>query len=156
MLIEDISVRIDQILTARSYYPCVLLVHTDMHRLQDTVQELAQHTGWPELAVSRVLTDALADQFPARRSTLASTALDRPLADLRPGLVICTDLPLLFEPSLELDPLALLRQWSRRGPVIAAWPGIYSDDGLAYAVPAHAHYRLWQNTRLDPGCIMPL
>lgn len=156
MFIDEIAVRIDQVFAARPYYPCVLLVHTDIGRLQDAAQELAQRTGWRELAAGRSLTASLAGQPPPRRGALAATALDRPLAELRPGPVICTDLPLLFEPALELDPLALLRQWSRRLPVVAAWPGTYTAAGLAYAVPAHAHYRLWRDTRLDTGCIMPL
>ena len=156
MLIEDVADRIDQRFSARPYYPCVLLIHADMRILQDATEQLAERKGWQALAVSRVLTESLAPQPQALYSTLAGTALDRPLAALRPGPVLCTDLPLLFEPLLALDPLALLRQWSRRLPVVAAWPGAYIDAGLAYAVPSHAHYRVWRSTGLDAGFIMPL
>jgi hypothetical protein len=156
MFIQETAVRIDQVLSTARYYPCVLLVHPELRRLEAAVQQLSQYKGWPLLAVSRCLADVLAGQPGARRSTAASTALDRPLTDLGPGPVICTDLALLFEPVLELDALAMLRRWSRRVPVIAAWPGTVCDDGLAYAVPAHAHYRLWHPTGLDAGCIMPL
>lgn len=74
--------------------------------------------GWPQLPVSRMWTEALIDTPAARRSTLASTALDGALAQRRPGPILCSDLALLFEPLLALDPLALLRQWSRSLPVV--------------------------------------
>ncbi len=156
MLIDDIQDRIAPCLSARAYYPCVLLVHTRLDQLQDAAQQLAERTGWRRLPVSRLLADALIEQPPARRSTLAGTALDSALAQLRPGPLICTDLVLLFEPSLALDPLALLRQWSRRLPVVACWPGAYSEEGLAYAVAEHGHYRLWRKTGLEARCIILL
>jgi hypothetical protein len=49
----------------------------------------------------------------------------------------------LFEPSLELDPLALLRQLARVTPVVAAWPGSTGASLLTYGVPEHAHHRTW-------------
>ncbi len=156
MLIEDVADRIDQCLAARPYYPCVLLIHADMRVLQDAAEQLVERKAWRALAVGRVLTESLALQPQALYSTLASTALDRPLAALRPGPVLCTDLALLFEPLLALDPLALLRQWSRRVPIVAAWPGAHTGTGLAYAVPSHAHYRMWRSTGLDAGSIVPL
>ena len=57
--------------------------------------------------------------------------------------LICTDLDLLFEPALQLDPLPLLHQMGRRRPLVACWPGTCAGGLLAYAVPEHAHYRTW-------------
>lgn len=156
VFVEDILDHIDRTLAARPYFPCVLLVHTDVRRLEIEGEQLAQRAGWPQLPVSRMLTDALIDAPVARRSTLASVALDGALAQRRPGPILCYDLALLFEPLLALDPLALLRQWSRSVPVVACWPGAWTGTNLTYAVPEHAHYRLWSATQLCSGCIVPL
>ncbi len=143
MLIEEIIERSARVLAAQPYYPCVLLVHPTVRTLQVVAEQVARQTGWQELAVGQALSAALAGQPAARRSTLASSVLDRVVAGLRPGPILCTDLPLLFEPSLGLDPLGLLHQWSRGIPLVATWLGSVSEHGLAYAVPEHAHYRLW-------------
>lgn len=156
MLIEDIADHIDQCLAQRPYYACVLLVHVELRTLEAATQQLAERTGWRMLPAGRTLAGILAARPPAWRSAAAGTALDGALAGLLPGPVLCTDLPLLFEPALALDPLALLRQWSRRLPLVAAWPGALTTQGLAYAVPEHAHYRLWRTTGLDRRCLLAL
>ena len=156
MEIEDLFDYISRTLAARLYYPCILLVHTDIGRLNHSAQQLAQRSGWPQLAVSRTLTDILIDAPPARHSALANQTLDQPLARLRPGPVICTDLALLFERSLDLNPVVLLCKWSRSVPIVACWPGAYADACLTYAVPDHAHYHRWPATELCSGCIVPL
>ena len=149
MQLEEIVERIDQRLAAHPYHPYLLLVHPDIRTLEEAAQALAQRKGWPVLAAGPLLAASLAPLPPARRSTAAATALDLPLRGLRPGPIICTQLALLFEPLLALDPLALLHSWSRRLPLVAAWPGTYGAAGLAYAVPEHAHYRLWRTRDLD-------
>jgi len=54
------------------------------------------------------------------------------------------EIDVLFEPTLKLDPLGLLRQFSRVTKLIVTWPGTYINDVLAYAVPEHSHYRTWR------------
>jgi hypothetical protein len=70
------------------------------------------------------------------------------LGDLSPGPVLCTDIDLLFEPSLSLNPLRLFKDAGRITRLIVAWPGTYRDDVLSYAVPDHAHYRTWRNPKI--------
>ena len=156
MVVEDLLDHVDRALAMRPYFPCVLLVHTDVRRLESEGEQLALRAGWSQLAVSRTLTEVLIDAPVGRHSILASVALDGTLAQHRPGPILCTDLTLLFEPLLALDPLALLRRWSRSVPVVACWPGVWTGTDLTYAVPEHAHYRLWSATQLCSGCIIRL
>ena len=156
MEIEELFDHIKRTLVARPYFPCILLVHTDIGRLNHIAQQLVQRSGWSELAISRVLADILIDTPLDQRSALASEALTQPLARLRPGPVVFTDLALLFEPSLALEPLALLRRCSRSVPLVACWPGTYADECLTYAVPDHAHYHTWNTTQLCSTCIVLL
>ena len=73
-----------------------------------------------------------------------------------PGPLLVTQIDLLCEPILRLDPLALLRSASRQRPLIVAWPGNYSNGMLAYAVPEHSHYRTWPRPDLCDYCVQQL
>lgn len=66
------------------------------------------------------------------------------LREMSPDPVLCTNIDLLFEPTLKLDPLRLMRDVSRVTRLVVTWPGSYVDSVLAYAVPDHSHYRIWR------------
>lgn len=66
------------------------------------------------------------------------------LREMSPGPILCTNVDLLFEPTLKLDPLRLMRDASRVTRLVVTWPGSYGDGVLAYAVPDHGHYRTWR------------
>ena len=153
---QDLFEHITRTLATRPYFPCILLVHPAIERLQQVEERLAAHSGWPVFDVGKVLVSVIAGLPNEKRSLNASVALDRPLVSLRPGPVICKDLAPLFEPSLSLDPLALLRQWSRSIPLVALWPGQYAPPTLTYAVAEHSHYRAWNRTQLSDGAILSL
>lgn len=155
----DIEQAVDaarQVLASRPYYPCLLLVHRDVGRLEHTGALLATQTNWPLLPVGVLLAERLLAVAPQRRGGEAEQILMAKTSELAPGPCLCGELDILFEPELGLDPLALLRRCSRLVPLIALWPGTFVDGALAYAVPAHAHYRLWKYTELCARCILPL
>jgi hypothetical protein len=55
--------------------------------------------------------------------------------------MVCLDnTELLFDPTLSLNPLGLLRNLSRNGLVIATWSGMLEDTSLVYAYPDHPEY----------------
>jgi len=83
--------------------------------------------------------------IPRRRSREAQRWMKTRLGELSPGPVLCTEIDLLFEPTLELDPLRLLCDIGRITRLVVTWPGSYLHDLLAYAVPDHSHYRTWRN-----------
>jgi hypothetical protein len=109
------------------------------------VHDLALHRGWAEIAIGRNLSAALLNIPVNQRPRHARQWVHEQLTTLAPGPVVLTGIDLLFEPSLELDPLALLRQLSRLAPIVAAWPGSFNTRGLAYGTPEHAHYRTWSD-----------
>lgn len=61
--------------------------------------------------------------------------------------ILLTDIDILFEPSFQLDPLAIFRQATRNKILVVFWPGEYKNKNLTYASPDHAHYKTWA----DPG-----
>ena len=48
---------------------------------------------------------------------------------------------LLFDRSLQQDPLRLLQGVSRNRQIVAAWDGSLEEGKLLYAEPGHAEYR---------------
>jgi len=128
---------------SRPYYRCALLVASDVARLERQADELAHDPGWPLVSVGRRLSLALRSAPPGQRPRTARQSLQEVLSHAEPGPLVCTNIYLLFEPTLHLDPLALFREASRSMALVVAWPGCYDGHVLSYAVPEHAHYRTW-------------
>lgn len=145
-----------QFLETPPYYPCMLLVNPDSKRLQAAVQELAAGYGWPRVDLSGRLAEHLI-RYPIQdRPGHVAQIVQALVGDLGVGPVLCGGIDLLFEPSLSIDPLAILRMTSRTQPLIVAWAGTFAAGILAYAVPEHAHYRTWSQPDLCPYCIQSI
>lgn len=147
---------VQQFLAATTYEACLLIVHPDPLRLYEAIAQIElqlTQAAWP---VGRELGAALLDT-PANDRGPATARWFRAAVDARrPGPILITDIALLFEPVLQLDPLRLLLDASRRTPLIVAWPGAVEGDRLAYAVAEHSHYRTWPVSDLCPNCVVPL
>ena len=126
------------------YYPCLLIAHPDIGRLASVADELASAYGWPRLPVGKPLSEALLCEPPSRYSVASQRWLYAQATLLSPGPALCTEIDLLFEPELRLDPLALLRQASRISTLVVIWPGGVDGDVVNYAVPGHTRYRAWR------------
>ncbi len=136
-------------LTTSAYHPCLLLVHPEVRRLEDAANELVSAYEWPRLSVGRELSTVLLSDPPIRRSRTARRWMETRLDQMAPGPVLCTEIDLLFEPMLKLNPLGLLCHASRVTRLVVTWPGSYLDDVLAYAVPGHSHYRTWRKPEVS-------
>ena len=152
-----LNAAIDRFLASRPLYPCCLLVHREIRALEGAAALLARR-GWPVMSIGTVLGAALLDLDPARRPEKVFPVLSRVVAEHKPGLVLCVDADILFEPDLRLDALRLLRELSRTAPLVVTWAGGYAAGVLTYATadPPHAHYRAWRDPGLCDDCIVPL
>lgn len=132
-----------EFLAEHSNAACVLLVHPDVRVIQQRAREVAAALGVQLLSVGRELSSVLLNEPPQAHPRMARTWLHDATTRQAPGPVVLTDIDLLFEPVWVLDPLALFRSASRSARLIVAWPGTYTQDVLAYAVPEHSAYRTW-------------
>ena len=139
--------------THRDRAGCLLLVHTEIERLEAAAEDIIRTTGWPRLSVGRELSAVLLPEPVRARPRAARTWLDSALASLAPGPVVCSEIDLLFEPSLGLDPLLLFSGLCRRARLLVLWPGSYAGETLAYATPDHAHYREWRRPEVAIRCL---
>jgi hypothetical protein len=124
-------------------YDCLFLVHPYIQILEKLSTEI-QGLGVSHLNVSRELSTSLMTVSASERSRFSQKWLMGTLARFPNGPVLCTCPDLLFDPSLEIDPLALFRQVARIKQSIILWPGEYSTNNLSYAVPEHHHFRTWK------------
>lgn len=151
-----LSARIADLLAGHLYFPCVVIAHPEVAILRTAQDYLMGHQKWQAVSVGGFLSEALLDIPFKRRQRVARQSFLEEIRQQVPGPALCIDIDLLFEPSLALDPLALIRECSRQTPVVVMWPGEYKDKVLSYAVPEHAHYRIWRQTDLCDQCIIPL
>lgn len=56
-------------------------------------------------------------------------------------LLLLDNLELLFEPSLQVNPLDLIKRLAHAQPVVAVWPGELRGDRLTYADISHPEHR---------------
>jgi len=128
---------------ARDLPALTILTNPHVQALRQAESELSVARGWPTLPANRVVVAAAVGLPAARRGMVVQRALAEALTTQPGDPVLLTDISLLFEPSLALDPLALLRRLADRRRLVVLWPGSMDDARLCYAVPGHAHYRTW-------------
>ncbi len=154
--IDRLFAAIDHFLAASPYYPCLLLVHPDIVLLNRVGQQILEYYAWPSLSVGTAMSQELVPVAPKSRPQQAKLTWSRVIENYIPGPLLCLDIDLLFEPSLYLDPLHLLRDASRQTTLVVTWPGTFSSGILAYAMPAHTFHRSWTQTELCDYCIVAL
>lgn len=146
-----------QFLEASHFFSLLLLVHPDIQALLAAAATLRQtYPHWPTLLVNEALSQALHPLPASSWPRQAPKIMRRLLRQASSDPLLCTEIDLLFTPEMNLDPLQLLRQASRSRPLIVLWSGAIHEGTLAYAVPAHAHYRQWLQPDLSEGCMVQL
>jgi hypothetical protein len=75
-----------------------------------------------------------------QRSRQAEKLLKDVIASVGGELVILDNIELLFDTTLELEPLRLLQVASRNRTIVATWNGTFSNNTLAYAEPGHPEF----------------
>jgi hypothetical protein len=149
---------IDHCRAEQSYYKCCLLVHPDIGRLAQVTAQLMKHYGWPRVSLGAAVSTVLLPLAPGDRLQAAPNLVRRLLQEQGQGPVLCTEIDILFEPSLALDPLRILQNISRVVSLVVLWPGTFVDNVLSYAgaQPGHAHYRRWPHPELGAAGIITL
>lgn len=100
-------------------------------------------SGAPEpLHLGVALAGPLAE-LPHRERNLQAGNLLRTAAQAHAsaGPLLIEGVELLFDASLRLNALDLLKRQALARPVVAAWPGEWRDRRLTYAVPGHPEYQ---------------
>lgn len=103
---------------------------------------LAARRGATVLNVGSKLGCRLAS-LPVKQRPLATPKILRELADahVTNNLLLLDKLELLFDRTLQLDPLDLLKQLARSQRVVTVWPGELRNRRLIYAEMGHPEHQ---------------
>ena len=131
------------------YHRLVLLVAPAGAGKTTVLLQLAGKASVPcvnvNMEVSRRMLDMTEKQRALRASTVLGEIVDATVGDP----VILDNIELLFDCSLQQDPLRVLKDMSRNRSVVASWNGAISENGITYAVPGHPEYRRYARSDID-------
>lgn len=104
--------------------------------------DLADRHGAKVLNVGSALGKRLA-VLPSKQRALKAPVLLRELADEHADgdLLLIDNIELLFDQTLKLDPLDLLKRHAHIRRVVAVWPGELREGRLTYAELGHPEYQ---------------
>jgi ABC-type thiamine transport system ATPase subunit len=140
---DQVEAAVDDL--AFGYERLVLIVGPPGSGKSSVLRDAAEQRGWSVtnlgLELAQRMLELPVQQRPARVLDTISAILDELNSD-----VACLDnIELLFEPSLQLDPMGLLQSLSRQKTLVVAWPGrtLGDEDSphLMHAERPHPEYR---------------
>lgn len=125
---------------ASQYFRLVLLVGVPGSGKTAALQYVARHLSCQLVNVNLELSKKMLDLTRAQRSRQVERLLKDVIAATPGEVVLLDNLEILFDPSLEVDPLRLLQVSSRNRTIVASWNGSFQDGKLTYAEPGHPEF----------------
>ena len=118
------------------------------------LRALAKNRGVTVLSVGSELGNQLS-VVPQRQRHLQTTTILRELAEQHANgdLLLMDNIELLFDRSLQLDPIDLLKRHAHVKRVVAVWPGELRDGRLTYAEMGHPEHQDYGLAGLVPFVI---
>lgn len=132
------------------YYRLVLLVGGPGSTKTTLLTHLAEKHGYPYVRLSLAISEQMLGMNSRQRSADVGGLVKRLVADSGGVVVLLDNIEVLFEPTLQVDPLRVLLAASRNTVVVAAWTGGYDAMTLTYAKAGHPEHRLYK----DPEAII--
>ncbi len=98
--------------------------------------------------LSLKLAELLLPLSNSERQQLLSENLKQIISDIDSDIIYLNRIELLFEVSLNSNPLNLLKNAARVKPLVIFWPGLYQNGYLTYAEPGHPEYQSYSKEDL--------
>lgn len=139
-MLEKLAQLVDEVGALHS--KLILLVGQPGSGKTDLLAELASQRDMEVLNVGAMVGNRLA-AIPQRQRALQTNVILRELADeyANGNLLLLNNIELLFDQTLKLDPLDLLKRRAHARRVVTAWPGELVDGRLNYAQMGHPEYQ---------------
>lgn len=139
-MIEELKQLLDEVGILQS--KLILIIGPSRTGKTALLQALAKDAGAIPLNVGAELSCRLSG-MPQKQRLLQTTIVLRELADRHAvgDLLLLDNIELLFDKSLHLEPLDLLKRHAHAKRVVAIWPGELRGDRLTYAALAHPEHR---------------
>lgn len=130
------------------YYK-IIYVNEYLHG--NSVSYFAQQEGTPYINLGLSLSEKLLNYSLKQRPFVVQQVFEDLLIEAN-SKVICLDfIEILFDPSLQIQPLSLLKNLSKNYTLVVAWRGVYQDNTLIYSEVGHPEY--YKYALVDEGII---
>lgn len=133
------------------YHRLVLIVAPSASGKTAALQDLAAQTKAPLLNLNLEVSRRLLE-LTGRQRALQLPQVLREVVDTEAAVVLLDNIEILFDTSLQQDPLRLLQGLSRNRTVVAVWNGTVDGGYLLYATPDHPEYRRYPARDLVVVC----
>ncbi len=148
------SMRADAVLEQVSkagelYHRLVLLVAPSGAGKTEVLDAVCSTLSASAINVNLELSKSMLDLTTKQRALRAPSILSGIVEKTRGEIALLDNLEVLFDLSLHLDPLRLLKDLSRSRTVVASWNGSINERGLSYGEPDHPEYRLYGPSDID-------
>ncbi len=122
------------------YHRLIILVNCDNSSKQEILGLITEDHEVKPVNLNLQLSSRLLEYSIKQRPLKVAEMITGLIEDL-PSPIVLDKLDILFDPSLQTDPLALLQSLSRSKTIIAFWSGGLKDNKLYYAEPGFPEYR---------------
>ncbi len=126
------------------YHRLVLVVGATGSGKTNLLRQIAEDCGSSVLNVNLLLSGKLLELTTRQRSLGLPSILHQIMDQVKPPLVL-DNLEILFDKTLQQDPLRLLQGISRNRVVVASWNGRLISGKLLYAAAGHPEYRCYES-----------
>lgn len=132
---------LDAISQAESqYFRLVIVVGAPGSGKTAALQSVAQKIGCQLVNVNLELSKKMLELTRTQRSRQVERLLKEVIAPVPGDVVLLDNLEILFDTSLEVEPLRLLQMSSRNRTIVASWNGSFRKGTLTYAEPGHPEF----------------
>lgn len=139
LLIEQLIALVEP--ASALYQRLILLVGPHNSGKTAVLRTVHNQLGCAYVSVSRELAQQLLSATERQRLLYAAQWFSEMVAKTERAPVLLDSIELLFERSLQLNPLPLLERISINHTLVVAWNGTIEQDHLIYGWPGHPEYR---------------
>ncbi len=122
------------------YQKLILLVGKSGSGKTKILQEISENFAAPMINVNLEMSYRLLDLPVDKRASTLSRLFSQVVRDPESDIILLDNIEILFDKSLQQNPLALLQTNSRNKTMIATWNGKIESGRLIYAKPDHHEY----------------
>src|SRR5580658_9844583 len=122
---------------ANQYFRLVILAGASGSGKTAVLQSIAHNIGCQLVNVNLELSKKMLELTRTQRPRQVERLLKEAIAGAPGEVALLDNLEILFDTSLEVEPLRLLQVASRNRTIVASWSGSYKDGTLTYAEPGH-------------------
>jgi len=147
MSIASIITQIQKgLLSQRTSAQSLIIIPIDSIPFQ--VEDIAIHAGITIKDISLKLAEQLLPLSNSERQLVLNENLKQMVSELKTDVVYLNKIEIIFETTLNINPLMLLKNAAKIKPLIVFWPGIYHNGYLSYAEPNHPEYQSYSQQDL--------